>query len=161
MFTFGFSIILAASLSLTSSFHNTESFQLVRRCLDSVHLSGKNNRYGLLLLALLLKLCIQGNVQFARLIRLLFYVHCKQSLLVPLLFLIRCFMAGLWMNLIFIFHHLIFVVVCVRYFIATNATSTFRSIVSSYPGKLILVSIQVKNIFILYYLLLLCIPNSY
>ncbi|KDO49324.1 hypothetical protein CISIN_1g0147082mg, partial [Citrus sinensis] len=28
------------------------------------------------------------------------------------------------------------------YFIATNATSTFRSIVASYPGKLILVSIQ-------------------
>nr|POF14424.1 phosphoglycerate kinase [Quercus suber] len=28
------------------------------------------------------------------------------------------------------------------YFIATNATSTFRSIVSSYPGKLVLVSIQ-------------------
>ncbi|KAJ0087817.1 hypothetical protein Patl1_32155 [Pistacia atlantica] len=31
------------------------------------------------------------------------------------------------------------------YFIATNATSTFRSIVSSYPGKLILVSIQCPN----------------
>ncbi|XP_019052974.1 PREDICTED: phosphoglycerate kinase, cytosolic-like isoform X2 [Nelumbo nucifera] len=29
------------------------------------------------------------------------------------------------------------------YFIATNATSTFRSIVSSYPGKLILASVQV------------------
>ncbi|XP_052176808.1 uncharacterized protein LOC127791083 isoform X9 [Diospyros lotus] len=28
------------------------------------------------------------------------------------------------------------------YFIATNATSTFRSIISSYPGKLVLVSIQ-------------------
>ncbi|XAR51049.1 Phosphoglycerate kinase [Bertholletia excelsa] len=32
-----------------------------------------------------------------------------------------------------------------RYFIATNATSTFRSIVSSYPGKLVLVSIQCPN----------------
>ncbi|KAM5559759.1 phosphoglycerate kinase [Rosa sericea] len=31
------------------------------------------------------------------------------------------------------------------YFIATNATSTFRSIVSSYPGKLALVSIQCPN----------------
>ncbi|XP_026412021.1 phosphoglycerate kinase, cytosolic-like isoform X2 [Papaver somniferum] len=31
------------------------------------------------------------------------------------------------------------------YFIATNATSTFRSIVSSYPGKLVLVSIQCPN----------------
>ncbi|XP_044473026.1 phosphoglycerate kinase-like isoform X2 [Mangifera indica] len=50
--------------------------KLVRRCLDSVHLSGKNNGY----------------------------------------------------------------------FIATNATSTFRSIVSSYPGKLILVSIQACSV---------------
>lgn len=32
---------------------------------------------------------------------------------------------------------------CVRYFIATNATSTFRSILSDYPGELVLVSIQV------------------
>lgn len=32
-----------------------------------------------------------------------------------------------------------------RYFIATNATSTFRSIVSSYPGELILVLIQCPN----------------
>ncbi|XP_060201489.1 uncharacterized protein LOC132630015 isoform X3 [Lycium barbarum] len=32
-----------------------------------------------------------------------------------------------------------------RYFIATNATSTFRSIVSSYPGDLVLVSIQCPN----------------
>ncbi|KAJ4970239.1 hypothetical protein NE237_003338 [Protea cynaroides] len=31
------------------------------------------------------------------------------------------------------------------YFIATNATSTFRSIVSSYQGKLVLVSIQCPN----------------
>uniref|UniRef100_A0A7C9DVI1 tRNA (guanine(46)-N(7))-methyltransferase n=1 Tax=Opuntia streptacantha TaxID=393608 RepID=A0A7C9DVI1_OPUST len=31
------------------------------------------------------------------------------------------------------------------HFIATNATSTFRSIVSSYPGPLILVSIQCPN----------------
>ncbi|XP_019052976.1 PREDICTED: phosphoglycerate kinase-like isoform X4 [Nelumbo nucifera] len=31
------------------------------------------------------------------------------------------------------------------YFIATNATSTFRSIVSSYPGKLILASVQCPN----------------
>ncbi|KAK6943852.1 tRNA (guanine-N-7) methyltransferase, Trmb type [Dillenia turbinata] len=31
------------------------------------------------------------------------------------------------------------------YFIATNATSSFRSIVSSYPGELILVSIQCPN----------------
>ncbi|XP_050141732.1 uncharacterized protein LOC126617730 isoform X2 [Malus sylvestris] len=31
------------------------------------------------------------------------------------------------------------------YFIATNATSTFRSIISSYPGKLVLVSIQCPN----------------
>ncbi|KAI3417236.1 Phosphoglycerate kinase [Psidium guajava] len=31
------------------------------------------------------------------------------------------------------------------YFIATNATSTFRSIVSSYPGEVILVSIQCPN----------------
>ncbi|KAH7511988.1 hypothetical protein FEM48_Zijuj12G0042500 [Ziziphus jujuba var. spinosa] len=31
------------------------------------------------------------------------------------------------------------------HFIATNATSTFRSIVSSYPGKLVLVSIQCPN----------------
>lgn len=31
------------------------------------------------------------------------------------------------------------------YFIATNATSTFRSVVSSYPGKLVLVSIQCPN----------------
>ncbi|XP_030926847.1 uncharacterized protein LOC115953360 isoform X3 [Quercus lobata] len=31
------------------------------------------------------------------------------------------------------------------YFIATNATSTFCSIVSSYPGKLVLVSIQCPN----------------
>ncbi|KAF8042701.1 hypothetical protein BT93_A1130 [Corymbia citriodora subsp. variegata] len=31
------------------------------------------------------------------------------------------------------------------YFIATNATSTFRSIVSGYPGELILVSIQCPN----------------
>ncbi|KAF3441833.1 hypothetical protein FNV43_RR15748 [Rhamnella rubrinervis] len=31
------------------------------------------------------------------------------------------------------------------YFISTNATSTFRSIVSSYPGKLVLVSIQCPN----------------
>ncbi|TKY46506.1 Phosphoglycerate kinase [Spatholobus suberectus] len=30
------------------------------------------------------------------------------------------------------------------YFIATNATSTFRSIVSTYPGELVLVSIQVN-----------------
>lgn len=34
--------------------------------------------------------------------------------------------------------------VIVRYFIPTNATSTFRSIVSSYPGNLLLVSIQVQ-----------------
>jgi len=34
--------------------------------------------------------------------------------------------------------------ICFRHFIATNATSTFRSIVSSYPGELVLVSIQVK-----------------
>ncbi|KAK9158515.1 hypothetical protein Scep_005089 [Stephania cephalantha] len=32
-----------------------------------------------------------------------------------------------------------------RHFIATNATSTFRSIVSSYPGELVLVSIQCPN----------------
>ncbi|PIA37252.1 hypothetical protein AQUCO_03000087v1 [Aquilegia coerulea] len=32
-----------------------------------------------------------------------------------------------------------------RYFIATNATSTFRSIVSSYPGDLVLVLIQCPN----------------
>ncbi|KAJ4839765.1 hypothetical protein Tsubulata_035142 [Turnera subulata] len=31
------------------------------------------------------------------------------------------------------------------YFIATNATSTFRTIISSYPGKLVLVSIQCPN----------------
>ncbi|XP_030495441.2 uncharacterized protein LOC115711248 isoform X2 [Cannabis sativa] len=31
------------------------------------------------------------------------------------------------------------------YFIATNATSTFRSIVSSYPGELFLVSVQCPN----------------
>ncbi|OVA18017.1 Phosphoglycerate kinase [Macleaya cordata] len=31
------------------------------------------------------------------------------------------------------------------YFFATNATSTFRSIVSSYPGELVLVSIQCPN----------------
>ncbi|KAI3987318.1 hypothetical protein MKX01_003068 [Papaver californicum] len=31
------------------------------------------------------------------------------------------------------------------YFIATNATSTFQSIVSSYPGELVLVSIQCPN----------------
>ncbi|KAK7266802.1 hypothetical protein RIF29_19458 [Crotalaria pallida] len=31
------------------------------------------------------------------------------------------------------------------YFVATNATSTFRSIVSTYPGKLVLVSIQCPN----------------
>ncbi|KAK8533573.1 hypothetical protein V6N13_064211 [Hibiscus sabdariffa] len=31
------------------------------------------------------------------------------------------------------------------YFIGTNATSTFRSIVSSYPGELVLVSIQCPN----------------
>ncbi|KAI4349124.1 hypothetical protein L6164_009760 [Bauhinia variegata] len=31
------------------------------------------------------------------------------------------------------------------YFIATNATSTFRSIVSTYPGQLVLVSIQCPN----------------
>ncbi|PIN05212.1 tRNA (guanine(46)-N(7))-methyltransferase [Handroanthus impetiginosus] len=31
------------------------------------------------------------------------------------------------------------------HFIATNATSTFRSIVSSYPGQLVLVSIQCPN----------------
>ncbi|GJZ75080.1 phosphoglycerate kinase, cytosolic-like protein isoform X1 [Tanacetum coccineum] len=31
------------------------------------------------------------------------------------------------------------------YFIETNATSTFRSIVSSYPGKLVLASIQCPN----------------
>ncbi|KAK9920965.1 hypothetical protein M0R45_029499 [Rubus argutus] len=31
------------------------------------------------------------------------------------------------------------------YFIATNATSTFRSIISSYPGKLVLVSVQCPN----------------
>ncbi|XP_047330321.1 phosphoglycerate kinase-like [Impatiens glandulifera] len=31
------------------------------------------------------------------------------------------------------------------HFIATNATSTFRSLVSSYPGKLVLVSIQCPN----------------
>ncbi|CAL9144115.1 unnamed protein product, partial [Musa hybrid cultivar] len=30
------------------------------------------------------------------------------------------------------------------YFISTNATSTFRSIVSSYPGDLVLVAIQVQ-----------------
>ena len=35
--------------------------------------------------------------------------------------------------------------ICGRYFIATNATSTFRSIVSSYPGELVLVSIQVEQ----------------
>ncbi|KAL5538226.1 hypothetical protein UlMin_045437 [Ulmus minor] len=32
-----------------------------------------------------------------------------------------------------------------RYFIAANATSTFRSIISSYPGKLVLVSILCPN----------------
>uniref|UniRef100_A0A452YB28 tRNA (guanine(46)-N(7))-methyltransferase n=1 Tax=Aegilops tauschii subsp. strangulata TaxID=200361 RepID=A0A452YB28_AEGTS len=32
-----------------------------------------------------------------------------------------------------------------RYFLSTNATSTFRSIVSSYPGQLTLVSIQCPN----------------
>ncbi|KAL0347158.1 UNVERIFIED_CONTAM: Phosphoglycerate kinase [Sesamum calycinum] len=32
-----------------------------------------------------------------------------------------------------------------RHFIVTNATSTFRSIVSSYPGELVLVSIQCPN----------------
>lgn len=32
-----------------------------------------------------------------------------------------------------------------RHFIETNATSTFRSIVSSYPGELVLVSIQCPN----------------
>ncbi|KAK3022063.1 hypothetical protein RJ639_047331 [Escallonia herrerae] len=32
-----------------------------------------------------------------------------------------------------------------RYFIATNATSSFRSIVSSYPGEIVLVSIQCPN----------------
>ncbi|KAK7381074.1 hypothetical protein VNO78_33598 [Psophocarpus tetragonolobus] len=31
------------------------------------------------------------------------------------------------------------------YFVATNATSTFRSIVSTYPGELVLVSIQCPN----------------
>ncbi|XP_052723585.1 phosphoglycerate kinase, chloroplastic isoform X7 [Vigna angularis] len=31
------------------------------------------------------------------------------------------------------------------YFVATNATSTFRSIVSAYPGQLVLVSIQCPN----------------
>ncbi|RYR32706.1 hypothetical protein Ahy_A10g047232 isoform C [Arachis hypogaea] len=47
------------------------------------------------------------------------------------------------------------------HFIATNATSTFRSIVSTYPGELVLVSIQVKlkfcyilnSSFILFYLI--------
>lgn len=34
---------------------------------------------------------------------------------------------------------------CLRYFIATNATSTFHSIVSNYPGEVILVSIQCPN----------------
>ena len=34
-----------------------------------------------------------------------------------------------------------------RYFVATNATSTFRSIVSTYPGQLVLVSIQVNITF--------------
>ncbi|KAL5709986.1 phosphoglycerate kinase [Ranunculus cassubicifolius] len=32
-----------------------------------------------------------------------------------------------------------------RHFIATNATSTFRSIISSYPGEVVLVSIQCPN----------------
>ncbi|KAK2974729.1 hypothetical protein RJ640_007156 [Escallonia rubra] len=32
-----------------------------------------------------------------------------------------------------------------RYFIATNATSSFRSVVSSYPGEIVLVSIQCPN----------------
>lgn len=32
-----------------------------------------------------------------------------------------------------------------RHFIATNATSSFRTIVSSYPGQLVLVSIQCPN----------------
>lgn len=36
-------------------------------------------------------------------------------------------------------------VLYVRYFIVTNATTTFRSIVSSYPGELVLVSIQVVD----------------
>ena len=31
-----------------------------------------------------------------------------------------------------------------RYFVSTNATSTFHSIVSSYPGRLILVTVQVS-----------------
>ncbi|XP_021747665.1 uncharacterized protein LOC110713525 [Chenopodium quinoa] len=33
----------------------------------------------------------------------------------------------------------------IRHFIGTNATSTFRTIVSGYPGRLILVSIQCPN----------------
>ncbi|KAL8040403.1 hypothetical protein ABFS82_10G092900 [Erythranthe guttata] len=35
--------------------------------------------------------------------------------------------------------------ICNVHFITTNATSTFRSIVSSYPGELVLVSIQCPN----------------
>lgn len=98
-------------------------FQLVRRCLDSVHLSGITNGYGLLPLAL----------------RWTFTSKERKNLLDWLAFCIQ-------FNLIFWFHHLnpvIIIIVSVRYFIGTNATSTFRSIVSSYPGQLILVSIQV------------------
>lgn len=36
-----------------------------------------------------------------------------------------------------------FVFVFPRYFLSTNATSTFGSIVSSYPGDLVIVTIQV------------------
>nr|GMD47803.1 Phosphoglycerate kinase [Ipomoea batatas] len=35
--------------------------------------------------------------------------------------------------------------ILVIHFVATNATSTFRSIISSYPGRLVLVSIQCPN----------------
>lgn len=36
-----------------------------------------------------------------------------------------------------------FICIFIRHFLPANATSTFRSIISSYPGKLVLVSIQV------------------
>ncbi|XP_020597347.1 phosphoglycerate kinase, chloroplastic-like [Phalaenopsis equestris] len=55
---------------------------------------------------------------------------------------------GLEINNKLVMHCLDAIVDCKRtnvHFISTNATSTFRSIVSTYPGRLILVSIQCPN----------------
>lgn len=131
-------------------------FQLVKQCLHCAHQYGLKNGY---VLVCLTNFCTLKNWEVAWPFEVMtktcmsdwemetlgegvgdgaiffFYLSLIKHRITS-----SCWMlTRLWKYLLFEF------VVTFRYFIATNATSTFRSIVCTYPGQVVLVSIQVGS----------------